>query len=279
MAVAIPVGGDARQNLASANAARWIFFGAGLLLFGASAAVTIIRSMPVMEGMPMPGGWTMSMAWMRMPGQTWPGALTAFLGMWLVMMAAMMLPSLLPMLWRYHQTVLLADRAHPGRSAVLAGLVYFLVWTLLGLAVYPLGAGLAAIQMRLPVLSRAVPLAASIVVLLAGAWQFTAWKARHLACCRASPDHDRPLPGGAAASLRHGLRLGLHCIRCCAGPTAALFAIGWMDLRAMVAVTAAVTVERLAAGKIGRHAVGAVAIATGAVLLVRAVASVCGPGG
>jgi hypothetical protein len=38
-------------------------------------------------GMPMPGGWTMSMAWMRMPGQTWLGAATSFLGMWVVMSA------------------------------------------------------------------------------------------------------------------------------------------------------------------------------------------------
>ncbi len=31
--------------------------------------------------MPMPGGWTMEMMWMRMPGQTGPAA-AAFLGMW-----------------------------------------------------------------------------------------------------------------------------------------------------------------------------------------------------
>ena len=43
----------------------------------------------------MPGGWTMAMAmaWTRMPGQTWPGAAASFLGMWVVMMVAMMLPS------------------------------------------------------------------------------------------------------------------------------------------------------------------------------------------
>ena len=59
--------------------------------------------MSAMGEMPMPGGWTMSMAWMRMPGQTWPGAAASFLGMWVVMMVAMMLPSLVPMLWRYRQ--------------------------------------------------------------------------------------------------------------------------------------------------------------------------------
>jgi hypothetical protein len=42
------------------------------LLFAGSAALTIVwcASMSAM-GMPMPGGWMMSMAWMRMPGQPW----------------------------------------------------------------------------------------------------------------------------------------------------------------------------------------------------------------
>jgi predicted metal-binding membrane protein len=40
----------------------------------------------------------MSMAWMRMSGQTWPVAAASFFGMWSVMMVAMMLPSLVPML-------------------------------------------------------------------------------------------------------------------------------------------------------------------------------------
>jgi predicted metal-binding membrane protein len=80
------------------------FFGALALLFAASAALTIgwCASMSAMDEMPMPGGWTMSMAWMRMPGQTWPSAAASFLGMGVVMMVAMMLPSLVPMLWRYY---------------------------------------------------------------------------------------------------------------------------------------------------------------------------------
>ena len=76
------------------------------LLFAGSTTLTIVwcASMSAM-GMPMPGGWTMSMAWMRMPGQTWPSAAASFLGMWVVMMVAMMLPSLVPMLRRYRQAV------------------------------------------------------------------------------------------------------------------------------------------------------------------------------
>jgi predicted metal-binding membrane protein len=84
--------------MASERASQRAFFGVSALLFAASTAVTIAwcESMSAMGGMPMPGGWTMSMAWMRMPGQTWPGAAAAFLGMWAVMMVAMMLPSWSP---------------------------------------------------------------------------------------------------------------------------------------------------------------------------------------
>ena len=91
--------------MVSERAPQRAFFGVWALLSAASAAVTIVwcASMPAMCKMPMPGGWTMSMAWMRMPGQmcgqTWPGAAASFLGMWVV--PAMMLPSLVPMLRRY----------------------------------------------------------------------------------------------------------------------------------------------------------------------------------
>jgi hypothetical protein len=76
--------------MASERASQQAFFGVSALLFAASAALTIV--------------WCTSMSAMgemRMPGQTWPGAAASFLGMWVVMM----LPSLVPMLWRYRQAV------------------------------------------------------------------------------------------------------------------------------------------------------------------------------
>src|SRR5439155_4659683 len=80
----------------SERASEQAFLSVSALLFAASVAVTIVwcARMSAMGEMPMPGGWTMSMAWMRMPGQTWPGAAASFLCMWVVMMVAMMLPSL-----------------------------------------------------------------------------------------------------------------------------------------------------------------------------------------
>src|SRR5712672_2776932 len=124
--------------MASERASRRAFLGVSALLFAASAAATIVwcASMSAMGGMKMPGGWTMSMAWMQMPGQTWPGAAASFLGMWVVMMVAMMLPSLVPMLWRYRQAIGGAGGTRLGRLTALVGAGYFFVWTVFGMAVF-----------------------------------------------------------------------------------------------------------------------------------------------
>jgi len=211
------------------------------------------------------------MAWLRMPGQTWLGAAASFLGMWLVMMVAMMLPSLVPMLQRYRQAVGNPGATRLGWLTAVVGVGYFVVWTAFGIAAFPLGAALAAVEMQQPALARAVPVAVGVVVLLAGAFQFTAWKARHLACCRAAPGRGRMVPADAGTAWRHGLRLGLHCGYCCANLTAILLVIGVMDLRAMAVVAAAITVERLApAGERVARAIGAVVVAAGLFLIAQA---------
>ena len=218
------------------------------LLWAVSAAVTILwcGSMPAMGEMPMPGGWTMSMVWMRMPGRTWAGPAASFLGMWVVMMVAMMLPSLVPMLRRYRESVLSTGATRLGWLTALVGGAYFFVWTACGIAVFPLGAALAAMEMRQPALARAVPVMAVVVVLIAGCLQFTAWKARHVASCREAPGRAPMLAGDAGTAWRLGLRLGLHCCYSCANLMAILLVAGIMDLRAMAIVTAAITLERLA---------------------------------
>ena len=249
------------------------FFSVSALLFAASAAVTVAwcGSMSAMGGMPMPGGWTMSMAWMRMPGQTWPGAAASFLGMWLVMMVAMMLPSLVPTLRRYRQAAGRTGETRLGRLTALVGAGYFFVWTAIGMAAFALGVALATVEMQRPSLARAVPMAVGVVVLIAGALQFTAWKAHHLACCRESLGRGRTLPADARTAWRHGLRLGLHCSYACAGLTAILLVVGVMELTVMAVVTAAITIERLApAGELAARAIGAVVIGTGLVLIGRA---------
>src|SRR6266446_2037966 len=82
------------------------FIGVCVLAFvaGVSATVYFCRSMCC--EMEMPGGWTMSMMWMRMHGQTWAASATSFLLMWLAMMVAMMLPSALPTFLKQNRTPL-----------------------------------------------------------------------------------------------------------------------------------------------------------------------------
>jgi predicted metal-binding membrane protein len=242
------------------------FFAVSALVFAASAAVTVLwcGSMSAMPGMEMAGGWTMSMAWMRMPGQSSFSAAATFLGMWSVMMIAMMLPVLVPALAQYRAAN--AGHARLGRQTSLLTAGYFTVWMLVGLAVYPPGVALAEAAMRMPALSRAIPFATGIVVLAAGLLQFTRWKARALAGCR-EPRACCTAPIQVSA-WRHGLRMGVRCVRCCLGPTAVLLVVGVMDWRAMAVVTAAIACERLAPrGEHVAKAVGAVTAAAGWYLL------------
>jgi predicted metal-binding membrane protein len=257
----------------SAVASQRAVIGVSALLFVLSAALTIewCGSMSAMGEMAMPGSGTMSMMWMRMPGQTWWGAAASFLVMWVVMMVAMMLPSLVPMLWRYQRAVRETRDTHVGWLTALVSGGYFFVWTLFGIVAFPLGVVLAVIEMQQPELARAVPVAVGVIVLVAGFLQFTAWKARHLACCREMPGCGCTLPADAGAAWRYGLRLGLHCGHCCAGLTAALLVIGVMDLRAMGVVAVAITAERLApAGERVAQAIGIAFVGAGLLLIVRA---------
>jgi predicted metal-binding membrane protein len=250
------------------------FLGVLAILFALSAAVTIVwcASMSSMGGMPMPGGWTMSMAWMRMPGQSWAGAAATFLGMWIVMRVAMMLPSLTPMLLRYRQAIAATNPTHLTGLTALVSLGYFSIWTAFGIAAFPLGVALAQAEMLSPALSRAVPIATALIILIAGAIQFTRWKICQLSCCRAAPPAGETLSPDAATAWRHGLLLGLRCTQCCAGQMAILLVIGVMDLRAMAVVTATITAERLApAGQRIARAIGVIVVAAGAFMIARAI--------
>ena len=248
-------------------------FGVSAALFCGSAALTIhlCTSMSETGGMPMPGGWTMSMAWMRMPEQTWSGAAASFLGMWIVMMVAMMPPSLVPTLRRCRDALVTAQGTRPGRLTTLVAVGYFVVWTAAGIAVFPLGVALAGIEMRHPEVARAVPVSAGVAVLIAGAFQLTGAKARFLACCRAPQAAGAEMDASHGAMWRHGLRLGAECVRCCGNLMTIVLVVGVMDLRVMALVTAAITAERLAPGgdRVART-IGALVVTAGAVLIVRA---------
>jgi predicted metal-binding membrane protein len=248
------------------------FFGVSALLLTVSTGVTIIwcASMSAMGRVPI-CGLALPVAWTRIPGAAWLGEAASFLLMWIVMMAAMMLPSLVPMLWRYRQAVGRTGETRLGRLTALVGLGYFFVWTLFGIVAFALSVALAEMVIQMPALAHAVPIAGAAVVLIAGALQFTAWKAHHLACCRQAPGHGRSLRADAVTAWRYGLRLGRHCGASSAGLTSVLLVIGIMDLRAMAIVTALITAERLApSGERIAHAIGGVVMIAGLSLLARA---------
>jgi predicted metal-binding membrane protein len=194
--------------------------------------------------------------------------------MWAVMMVAMMLPSLMPMLRRYREAVAASGATRLGWLTATVGVGYFIVWSAAGVAVFALGAALAAVQLRFPALARAAPVAMGVVVVIAGGLQFSAWKARHLACCREAPARGQVLPARAGTAWRYGLHLGFHCIGCSANLTAIFLVGGVMNLGAMAVLTAAVTAERIApAGQSVARGIGAMAVGLGLWLILRAAVS------
>src|SRR4051812_24961407 len=190
--------------------------------------------MPSMDGM--------SMAWMRVPGQRWPGAAATFIGMWTVMMVAMMLPALVPMLMSYRAALRPLRPVQLDALTVRVAAGYFSIWCGAGALIYLPGVAFAQLLMRVPAAAHALPLLAGIATTLAGAWQLGAWKSRQLDCCRETIDCCRPPAGSARAAWCHGFDLGARCLRCCAPLTALLLVMGVMELGAMALVTGAIAI-------------------------------------
>ncbi len=250
-----------------------VFLAASAFLFLACVGGTIYLSQSKPASMPLPGGVTLSMAWVPMPGQTWPTAAAAFLGMWMVMMAAMMLPTLVPMLLGYRRALRRQGVTRLGGPTVLAGAGYFSVWAVLGVVVYGPGALLAAAEAQSMTLASLAPFATGVIFLAAGCLQLTAWKAHQLSCAPQPPAQAQGLAPDARlarSAWRYGLRLGQHCSLCCSGLMLVLLATGVMDLGMMAAVAAAITLEQLAPAPLRfARATGVIAILAGIFVLVR----------
>lgn len=180
---------------------------------------------------------------MEMPGQTGTAAVAAFVGMWTVMTAAMMLPSLLPLLVRYRRYVVGAGALRAGILTVMVAAGYFVVWIGIGLLAYPVSG----------LVGRLDPATAWVIVAVAIAYQLAPRKARDLACCRQMLACPGARDADARAAWWRGLRYGVHCARCCANLMAIPFVLGTMSLGVMLLVGAAIAAER----RMGRTAGGA----------------------
>jgi predicted metal-binding membrane protein len=215
------------------------------VVFGVSVAATVYFCRSMAGGMEMPGGWMMSMMWMRMPGQTWAGAVAMFLMMWLAMMVAMMLPSALPMLLSYRRALRTAGETRLGLPTVLMAGGYFAVWTAVGGLIYPVGVTVAWAAMRWPGVSAAMPAAAGVSMILAGMMQFTSWKMAGLCSCRDPRACAARACGGRWDAWRGGQRQGVNCAICCSGLMLAMLVLGAMDVTVMVVVAMVIAMEKV----------------------------------
>ncbi|HEY3766102.1 MAG TPA: DUF2182 domain-containing protein [Gaiellales bacterium] len=189
------------------------------------------------------------------PGTMGLGA-AAFVALWTVMMAAMMLPALVPL------GVLYADR-DDGRSVRAAGLAlgYLLTWAGFGVLALLASAGAGRIAAHHQTTADRI---GAVVLVAAGVYQLSPLKNRCLAMCR-SPVHLMMHVGayhGPARHIRAGVYHGVYCVGCCWSLMVALIALGIMDLRWMAAFTVVITLERV--WRHGRR----VALAAGIALIV-----------
>ena len=173
---------DSAGDVASPQPAE--FLAACVLAFVVSVAAPVYFCRSMCCDMRMPGGWTMSMMWMPMPGQTWLGSATTFLLMWLAMMVAMMLPSALPMFLTTRRSLAETGTTNSGASMSLMASGYFAIWMAAGAGVYALGIAFAATVTRWEFFSRAMPVLSGLALMAAGAFQFTRWKMSGLLRCR-----------------------------------------------------------------------------------------------
>jgi predicted metal-binding membrane protein len=182
------------------------------------------------------------------PG-TDPGSLGFYVVSWVVMMSAMMFPSIVPMVLAFG----FVQRRRRDRGAVdrvvsswvfVSG--YLLTWTAFGLLAYGLYVGVRSLS--IPALSwhRGGPYLAGGVLLAAAIYQLTPIKDACLRRCRGPLDfvltHWHEGPSGA---LRMGVMHGAWCVGCCWGLMAALFALGVMSLTWMVAIAGLIALEKL----------------------------------
>lgn len=168
---------------------------------------------------------------------------SAFLLMWVVMMTGMMLPAVGPVVLAHYSVT---RRRGEGLHATVAFVLgYLAAWAAIG--VVPLAAYLWFRSLSASAAdSRWLPTVAGSVLLVAGAYQFSAWKETCAKACRTPMGfvltHD--FGGGARSAWRSGLVHGAYCIGCCWALTAVLLVMGLMNLVWMAALTLVFIAER-----------------------------------
>jgi predicted metal-binding membrane protein len=169
------------------------------------------------------------------------GGLGWFVSVWIVMMAAMMFPSVAPTVALYAR---MTSRS-PLPGLVFAG-GYLVTWAAAGLAAYGVAAAGGAVDGGALGWDRAGRWVAGATLLVAAVYELTPLKDVCLAKCRS------PLGallaswrGGLRGALTMGAKNGAWCVGCCWALMAALFALGIMSVVWMAFVSAMIAAEKL----------------------------------
>jgi predicted metal-binding membrane protein len=227
-------------------------------------------------------GWWWTVGQMRgMDDGPWTGLGTLgwFLGVWVVMMAAMMFPSVAPTVALYGHMARRESRVAP----LLFAAGYLATWSGAGLLAF----GIAVAGRRLPgeVLAwdRAGRWIAGGTLLVAALYELTPLKDACLGKCRS------PLGtllsswrGGRAGALSMGTKNGLWCVGCCWALMASFFALGIMSIAWMAFVAALIAAEKtLPWRRVAVYGTAGVLLALGVLLLVApdAIPALTNPGG
>jgi predicted metal-binding membrane protein len=172
-------------------------------------------------------------------------ALLPFLGLWAVMMAAMMLPSVAPVavLWTRMINGASAGFGRVARmTAFLGG--YLLVWAAFGVVAFAILAGTGRLLTASPTAAKWLGVA---IFITAGIYQLTPWKDWCLRRCRSPIGALMYYIGfrGRARDARVGLHHGATCAGCCWGLMIVLVAVGVMNVAVMAALAVVIFAEKL----------------------------------
>jgi len=213
-------------------------------------------------------GWWWTAERMRgMDGGPWTGLGTLgwFLGIWVVMMAAMMFPSVAP-------TVALYSRMTRTRSPfqpLVFAVGYLTTWAAAGLLAFGIGVGVGALPGDPLAWDDAGRLVAAATLLIAAGYELTPLKEACLRRCR-SP-LGLLLSGwrdGWSGALRMGAWNGAWCVGCCWALMASLFALGVMSLVWMAVVAGLIAIEKtLPRRRAATYGTAAILLVLGVVLL------------
>jgi predicted metal-binding membrane protein len=169
------------------------------------------------------------------------GSFGWFLGIWVVMMAAMMFPSVSPTVALYSRMT----RQRSPLSPLLFAAGYLLTWAVAGIVAFGIGVGLSSISGDLFTWDRAGRWTAGGTLVVAAVYELTPLKDVCLGKCR-SPLGSllgswRDGPSGA---LEMGAKNGAWCVGCCWALMASLFALGVMSVMWMAVVAGLIAFEK-----------------------------------